>query len=247
VLQSTWSEGLNSVAFPLIGCGIFGLDEKMLVLQFLDALERFDRRLSERDMMHVWLVIRDTEQATSVLGRLVGLLLEDRMATVALSVEPVGVSVLDLFAANLSRRSNESWMKWQLCRFTEVALGFACFGLCRSTQPPTEPKTAFEERKGLVFGTVQTVAAKLAKNEAALNKAAWGGRLFSSLLREDDSREALEEIVVQRNHLAHGRLAECRSLIELEKLVRSGLRLADWSKIPEECGQLDIDSWRPWV
>src|SRR5205814_10453900 len=107
-------------------------------------------------------------------------------------------------------------MKWQLCRFTEVALVFACFGLCRSTQPPTEPKAAFEEGKGLVFGTVHTVAANLVKNEAALNKAAWGERLFSSLLLRDDTRKALEEIVVQRNHLAHGRLAECLSLSELE-------------------------------
>jgi hypothetical protein len=31
----------------LIGCGLFGLDEKMLVLQFLDAVEALGGRLAE--------------------------------------------------------------------------------------------------------------------------------------------------------------------------------------------------------
>ena len=35
VLDAAVAQKLSSVAFPLIGCGLFGLDEKMLVLQFL--------------------------------------------------------------------------------------------------------------------------------------------------------------------------------------------------------------------
>jgi O-acetyl-ADP-ribose deacetylase (regulator of RNase III) len=46
VLDTAVTQKLRSVAFPLIGCGLFGLDEKMLVLQFLDAIEEFDNRCS---------------------------------------------------------------------------------------------------------------------------------------------------------------------------------------------------------
>jgi len=37
ILDEERTDGLASVAFPLIGCGLFGLDEKMLLLQFLDG------------------------------------------------------------------------------------------------------------------------------------------------------------------------------------------------------------------
>lgn len=39
VLELVRALRLSSVAFPLIGCGRFGLDVKMLILQFLDAVE----------------------------------------------------------------------------------------------------------------------------------------------------------------------------------------------------------------
>lgn len=40
VLYSAKRQGLKSVAFPLLGCGLFGLDERMLMLQFIDAISR---------------------------------------------------------------------------------------------------------------------------------------------------------------------------------------------------------------
>jgi O-acetyl-ADP-ribose deacetylase (regulator of RNase III) len=62
ILDSAVAQKLKSVAFPLIGCGRFGLDEKMLILQFLDAIEEFDDRLTEGESLQVWLVIRDRAQ-----------------------------------------------------------------------------------------------------------------------------------------------------------------------------------------
>ena len=62
ILDATVAQKLSSVAFPLIGCGLFGLDEKMLFLQFLDAIEELDDRLAEGESLHVWLVIRDRAQ-----------------------------------------------------------------------------------------------------------------------------------------------------------------------------------------
>ena len=47
ILNAAVAQKLKSVAFPLIGCGLFGLDEKMLILQFLDAIEELDNRLTD--------------------------------------------------------------------------------------------------------------------------------------------------------------------------------------------------------
>ena len=56
---------LSSVAFPLIGCGRFGLDNKMLVLQFLDAVKLWTIGLKDDENLSVWLVIRDHAQFKS--------------------------------------------------------------------------------------------------------------------------------------------------------------------------------------
>ena len=62
ILDAAVAQKLKSVAFPLIGCGLFGLDEKMLILQFLDAIEELDDRLTDDRELHVLLVIRDRAQ-----------------------------------------------------------------------------------------------------------------------------------------------------------------------------------------
>ena len=63
ILDDAVAQNLKSVAFPMIGCGLFGLDEKMLILQFLDSIEEFDDRLAEGKTLQVWLVIRDRVQS----------------------------------------------------------------------------------------------------------------------------------------------------------------------------------------
>jgi hypothetical protein len=87
---------LKSVAFPLIGCGVFGLDEKMLILQFLDALETLDNRLAEGESLHVWLVIRDRAQFESAAGVFLNLLLQERSKMAMVRVRPSGVPILDV-------------------------------------------------------------------------------------------------------------------------------------------------------
>ena len=116
ILDAAVAQKLSSVAFPLIGCGLFDLDEKMLVLQFLDAIEEFDDRLAEGESLHVWLVIRDRAQFESAAGTFLDLLMQARSKMVSVRVKRIGVPILDRFAARLSQRTNEDWAKWQLCR-----------------------------------------------------------------------------------------------------------------------------------
>ena len=53
ILDAAVAQKLTSVAFPLIGSGMFGLDVKMLILQFLDAIEKLDDRLTDGEKLHV--------------------------------------------------------------------------------------------------------------------------------------------------------------------------------------------------
>lgn len=109
ILDAAMAQKLSSVAFPLIGCGLFGLDEKMLILQFIDAIEELDDRLAEGESLHVWLVNRDRAQFVSAFGTFLDLLLQARNRMVSIRVQRTGLPILDRFAARLSQRTNEEW------------------------------------------------------------------------------------------------------------------------------------------
>src|SRR5437667_12804639 len=69
---------LKSVAFPLVGCGIFGLEEKMLILQFLEAIEGLNDRLGDAEERHVYLVIRNRTQFELAAGTFLDLVMQAR-------------------------------------------------------------------------------------------------------------------------------------------------------------------------
>ena len=245
VLQMAATEGIESVAFPLIGCGVLGLDERMLVQQFLHALEQFDRRWTGDKSLHVWLVIKDQRQMASVLHQLIGLLIEHREQTIAISVQRTGVPILDRFASNLGQRSDANWAKWQLCRFTEIALEIMCFGLGRATDPAPTPESLFEEGMAATFGVVREHALKFSALSPDKVKGVWGADFFASVLRNEDSVRALETLNSQRNNLAHGR--KSKSVGEIKELMLQSLQLNSWEKIPQTDGELRLTDWIPWV
>jgi Macro domain len=244
VLDAAIAQKLSSVAFPLIGCGLFGLDEKMLVLQFLDALEVFDDRLVEGESLHVWLVIRDRAQFESAAGVFLDLLLQERSKMAMVRVKPSGVPMLDRFAARLSQRTNEDWAKWQLCRYAEIAVELICYGLSRATRPATTPESLFEESRAPTFGVFREVAQRLAASEM-LDDNAWGVACFVGVMHDEAVARALEIIIAQRNDLAHGRRS--LPLVEIKKHVMKGLQLESWGRIPETDGEFQVVDWQPWA
>jgi O-acetyl-ADP-ribose deacetylase (regulator of RNase III) len=216
ILESVVTLGLTSVAFPLIGCGLFGLDEKMLILQFFDAVESVGRQFEIGEPLNVWLVIRDRGQFESLAGMFLELLLRARSGMVVVQLEPTGVPILDRFAARLAERSNEDWAKWQLCRYAEIALEIMCYALSRAHSPPRTPELLFNERQAPTFGKVRKLAQNVS-SPSSLNAKVWGTKFFASVLRNEAAKRALEEINTQRNNLAHGRAT--LPLIEMKELV----------------------------
>jgi hypothetical protein len=188
----------------------------MLVLQFLDAIEELDDRLTEGESLHVWLVIRDRAQFESAAGVFLDLLMQARSKMVSVRVKRSGVPILDRFAARLSQRNNEDWAKWLLCRYAEIALELICYGLSRATRPATIPEFLFEEGRGATFGGCREIARRLATT-ATLDDHSWGARFFTRLVQDKAAARALETIVTQRNNVAHGR--QSRPLAEIKKLV----------------------------
>jgi O-acetyl-ADP-ribose deacetylase (regulator of RNase III) len=228
VLESVRAQRLSSVAFPLIGCGLFGLDEKMLILQYLDAVEALSDRLKDGENLNVWLVIRDRAQFECAVAVFLELLLRARSEMIVLQIGRTGVPILDRFAARLAQRSNEDWTKWQLCRFTQIALEIMCYGLSRGISPSPTPESLFDEGRTPTFGVVRELAIKFAVASPA-KTSVWGAKCFTSVLRNENAATALEAVNAQRNNLAHGRMS--LSLVQIEKLMVQSLQLDAWAAI----------------
>jgi O-acetyl-ADP-ribose deacetylase (regulator of RNase III) len=243
ILDTAVSQKLKSVAFPLIGCGLFGLDERMLILQFLDAIEEFDDRLTD-GAFQVWLVIRDRAQFESTAGTFLDLLMQTKSKMVSVHVHSSGVSFLDRFAKRLLERTNEDWAKWQLCRYVEIAVEFMCYGISRAIRPQATPEVMFEENRAPTFGLFLEKAKHLAQTNE-LESRAWGARFFGRVLQDVQSARALDQVNNQRNNLAHGR--KSLPLAKIKKLVAQGLQLGSWERIPETDGDLRLVDWHPWV
>jgi O-acetyl-ADP-ribose deacetylase (regulator of RNase III) len=244
VLNSIRAQGLSSVAFPLIGCGLFGLDEKMLIFQLLDAVETLDARLQDGEDINVWLVIRDRAQFESAVGVFLELLLRARREMIVAQIERSGVPILDRFAARLAQRSNEDWAKWQLCRFAEIALEIMCYGLIRGISPSPRPESLFQEGEAPTFGVVRELALKVAVALPAKANV-WGANFFASILKNEATARALEAVNTQRNNLAHGRTS--LPLAEIKELVARSLQLDAWARISEVDVELRLADWNPWV
>jgi O-acetyl-ADP-ribose deacetylase (regulator of RNase III) len=231
ILTMAMDKKLKSVAFPLIGCGIFGLDEKMLILQFIDIVEEFDRRLTGDEELQVWLVIHDPTQFKSVAGTFLDLLMQARGKMVSVQMERTGVSILDQFAKRISANTNEDWAKWRLCHYAEIAIEFMCYGISRAIHPPKTPERMFKENSAWTFGTFLKEAKKLA-GSSEINSSTWGACFFRRILQEGTTSVcALDKIIEQRNNLAHGR--QSLPLAEIKNLLNQGLELDAWKRIPE--------------
>lgn len=235
---------LTSVAFPLIGCGLFGLDEKLLLEQFFEALQNLDNRLKPPINLNVWLVIYESSQFDLVTSAFFELWLQNHREMVVVMLEKTGVPILDRFAARLARPTNENWAKWQLCRYAEIVLEIMCYGLCRSTNPSPTPHSIFLEEEAPTFGKIRKLALDFAE-KPALDTSAWGAEVFRDILKNKIFQDLFENLNVQRNRLAHGK--EPCSLKQIEGWVTSIINADLWNRIAGKYGKFCAADWKPWI
>lgn len=245
VLQMALEEGVSSVAFPLIGCGLVEIDEEMLISQFLDSLHKCDKRMNVEQSLSVHLVIHSSGQMEAVVSRLIDLLLAFHSHTVSIGICATGVPPLDRFVMGMGNCVEENWGKWQLCRFAEIAMEVMCFGLCQAYNPPPAPETLFEEGLPASFGKVREHALRMASSRSAMLGEFWGASFFAEVLTDSSAVRALETLNAQRNNLAHGRAT--LSFDKIQSHVNHGLRLGEWERTPDKYGPFRIEEWQPWI
>jgi O-acetyl-ADP-ribose deacetylase (regulator of RNase III) len=240
ILQRLKQDSIQSVAFPLLGCGLFGLDPRLLAYEFTKELADFAQD-PRADGIEVILVLRNSAVLQGALEGMVQALIDHSSSPVRKAVFRLGVEHLDRFESrNLTTILHPTYAAWMLLRYAELVTGFLFFTLASETVPALRPQDSFG-RGCIEFGPVISQALKLAAGVQEGAALSWSS-FFRELL-QDETR--LKRLKKDRNDVAHGR--KPRSLDEVEQDLKAFIKIERWQDIGSRTAPPTVALLQPWL
>jgi len=246
ILEELKGRGIRSIAFPLIGCGVFQLDPALLAYEFMAEVAQFANSVVLPETKDVWLVVYESELVQEVVNALVQALIDRVPPSSKYEPLALGVGYLDLFEQKVLRSNHPRWSTWLLVRYCELLTWFLFAHLAVVQTPSVTPQQIIESDRPASFGVIREAAAKLAKTPPLGDPVDEWPRFFAKLVRRDCERgRRLEQINVDRNNIAHGR--QFRDFEQIHRDVRDLVCLSEWQELAEHAGSPDIEGLTPWI
>jgi O-acetyl-ADP-ribose deacetylase (regulator of RNase III) len=243
VLQDVRDAPFSSVAFPLIGSGIFGLDAKLVARNFFEDVFQFALEPRSTREMNVWLVLYDEFTFHSVLE--VGVQAWLTHTTPTLQWEPfdLGIPYLDVFEELMNRECHPRWSSWMHVRYAELATWFLAFVLANSSGE--RPESLVRSRWPLSFGNVRFIAERMARQFLdSQNNDRWQ-HFLSALVADAVSAGVIKRLNDDRNAIAHGR--ETRQAQDLRADIHQFIQSQKWKELAQECQPPGQNGLPPWL
>jgi len=245
ILCSLDDDGVSSVAFPLIGCGLFGLDPLILAYQFMDEILSTVSLSMFRSRKEIWLVVPEKQIMSIVLGAVVQAVIDRNKAAINYEPLSLGVPYLDDFEIQLLHSGHPQWSAWLTTRYCELLTGFIFSVLARTIMPSVRPEDIMEPDRpasfGLIRDSVRYIAKKIISRDVPLS---WS-EFLAQLIQHDIKHRRLERINCDRNDIAHGRTF--RDVREIRQDLIDFLSLPKWKNIVSRLGCPRTEDLDPWV
>jgi len=241
VLERAAHLELGSVAFPLIGTGVFGLDPKVLAYEFFDEIILFATESELPRDLSVWLVIHDSSLFDAVVEAGVQAWVDRTSACHDWQHLHLGISYLDEFENRLARASDLHWRAFLVTQYTELLTAFFHAVLANALMPPVS-YTVLEPDRLISFGTLRSEAVGLAKRMEGSAGTAWSRFIADILLRR---AQCLERINQDRNNIAHTRAF--RPLQEILADLVQLVCLEDWCNLASKEPLPKLVGLAPWI
>jgi O-acetyl-ADP-ribose deacetylase (regulator of RNase III) len=196
ILGGMDGEGVRSIAFPLIGCGIFGLSPRLLAREFFNQVQTFGAwggTSTSGPTNEVWLVLDRTGLIGPVVQAGTQAWAEQLPANPTFDELKLGVPHLDSFEHKVVRTSHPEWSAWMYVRLAELATGYLCAILSAAHQPPRTPEQLVKANMPVTFGAVLHGAIQAAKSDGTSRSAAesrWVA-FVRALLRKEENVDRL--------------------------------------------------------
>jgi O-acetyl-ADP-ribose deacetylase (regulator of RNase III) len=258
ILERAYKSRCPSVAFPLIGTGVFQLSVELVARNFLDCVMNFATEQCAEHEMDVSLVLSNRRFLTPCLEAML-----DTMAKRIPLSQPswkrlaIGVPFLDRFETSVLRETDSRWKAWQLIAYAEwlTIYMFAVISNCHSE--PLSPESILDQDRRATFGIYRERAIQVARtiDPKTIIAGASGPRtddarwisFVAELLKQDGihGHQRLEAINVDRNKLAHHEAH--RPYEELRADLEAFLNLPRWKRMTKQFGKPAPLGASPWM
>lgn len=167
ILDDVGQSPVSSIAFPLIGTGVFRLDPALLAYEFMAEVASFVDDTDLRDKKIIYLVISEdkNEQLSKVLDACNQALIDHYSPTYKHEPFSLGVDYLNRFEIKVARSRHPQWSAWLMVRYCELITEFLFYNLAVANNPPIHPMKFTEADRPVSFGTIREKAISLVKSK----------------------------------------------------------------------------------
>ncbi len=248
ILDNFFSSSLTSIAFPLLGTGLFNLDKRLVANEFYDQLLSISSKYSDVTGKQIWLVDKNHQGAQLMVQTIVQRFID--MAILALPARNIhfglDLSLLDLFETKLNAATDPNWASWLLVRYYELIVDYLFIVLASAKQPNLFPKDVFKPGNPISFGAYRKALNQIATNhQYAAASNSWAMYLSNKFREHPDTCTIMERINHDRNNIAHGR--KCRELNEIYEDILLFLTLIDWKNSLLKYTYPSLTTLKPWI
>lgn len=222
VLSLAAARGVRSVAFPLLGCGLFRLDPALVAYEMFGEFAAFAEESDPTRPVDVRVMVRDAAQVGPVVAAGVQAWIDRSPVGSARRPLELGVPWVDLYEAHhVASNRHPQWSAWTLARLAELVVAYVTASL--ATASACGPDACLPAGRPAAFGTLREIALKRAKASQMTRTSSWVAFLRERLLA-GESGGHLRRLNEDRNNLAHGRAhrgydamrADLEAMIDIE-------------------------------
>ena len=247
VFERLDNDNVKSVAFPLIGCGVFDIDPSLLAYQFMEELLAFADQQEGSPSTEIFLVVRNLDDSSikAVSNSLVQAILDAKFSRRMLEPLGLGVSYLDMFEEKHLGASHAEWLAWMAARYCELLTGLAFYHLACMGKNPLAPWDLVKEDRPASFGLTRDKATRLASGFPGSNATGGWQSFFAWIFNREAKNRVLLRVIQDRNNIAHGR--NFRPVSEIWQDVKEFACISSWEKNVDRIGPPSLDLVSPWV
>ncbi|NEV62341.1 macro domain-containing protein [Thiorhodococcus minor] len=233
----------ESIAFPLLGTGLFGLSPGLVAYEF--AREILAAGLRGGPRRAVWLAVR-LETYNQIVDPLIQGLIDHHLGASPIEDLRLGIGYLDRFNSLHVRSADPRFLAWMLLRYAELLATYLLARLAIAAGPDGAVHQLIPIGQSLSFGMIrretQTLALQL-RHTASLDP--WTQHLRALVLADAHLPHRLFRLNQDRNHLAHGQQFRTPGAIEAD--LRGFVDQETWSQLRQDVGSPAVEGLEPWL
>lgn len=244
ILERSVSLRLPTVAFPLIGTGVFGLNPALLASIFFDELLIFTTDAQPAEKLNVYLTTIDE----GIFDEIVQVGIQawiDRLHTPPnWDYFKLGIHFIDAFEIQLAKIRDFQWKAFRVTQYAELITFYIFSVIACSDTPPFGYENFVAMDQLISFGRIRDEAMKLSQKVSPSDSKPWAGFLLKNM-GSNQRWQCMVRINEDRNDIAHKRAF--RPYTQILDDLKAFVCLDNWHSFAKNEPLPCLSGLSPWV